>query len=328
MKKFVILITLAAIIFVSCSKENGMKTPKSFTKQDLEELNKFRPNEDVLADVYHSFRSEIKESKESSFKATIDPIDRPIDEVAWLLDVVTNTELGFKNDSIEELFFDTIQIVFSNKSFTGEGLPIIDGNDLADAYLSFANTVNQNSSQGFLLWATRVEITEVGNENSEIEIIAAGGPKAFKGYLRVLPPGVDPEPFPSGTSYSMAMAAIKYNIRCHEDEFTYLASGWIIEYYNSFMKSWYNTGPGGFDNRIAHSLGSCSSGLLIGEVLNNYLMSTKEVIDENNPNGNNDKIIGHLEFYCSEFSTPIQNFKSEHMLVFNIYKFTYVGLPD
>lgn len=294
----------------------------------MEKLNKYRPSEDKLASVYHSFVKEIKPSA-ANYKTGIDPVDRPLDETVWLLDVTTNTELGFKNDSIEELFIDTLRIVFNNKSFTPDGIPVIDGNEIVSVYTNFENSVNQNLSQGFLLWATQVEITAINADESEVEIITAGGSKGETetGYWKLLTPGVDPDPFPSGTSYTMALSALHFNIRCHERDYSYLGSGWIIEFVNDFDKSWY-IGPGNYDNRIAHHIGYCYTGTLSGSNLNNYLLSTKDVIDENNPNGNNDLVVGYLEINCLNFQSPINGYNSEHMLIFNIYKLTYVGVPD
>ena len=70
--------------------------------------------------------------------------------------------------------------------------------------------------------------------------------------------------------------------------------------------------------------------LLISDsaTLNNYLFSTKDVIDENNPNGYNGYVVGYLDMYCFDFLSPVQGINSEHNLVFNIYKLTYVGNPD
>ena len=325
MRILLILTVVATIFIVGCSKEKSTEVQKQVKQTDLEELNNFRPDEDKLASVYHSFAKEIKPNV-ADYKSAIEPVDRPLDETVWLLNATSNTELGFQNDSIEELFFDTLQIVLNNKSINNEGIPVIDGNEIVSIYTDFKNSVEQNSSQGFLLWATKVEVIEISDEESEIEFITAGGPKGSPGYWKLLPPGVDPTAFPSGTSYSMAQAALAYEIKVHYPDWSFLGPGWIIEFYNSFPKSWY-IGPGNFDNRIAHHIGKCNNGMLSGTTLNNYLFSTKDVIDENNPNGANDFIVGYLTLNCWNFPWTINGHWSEHIIGFYIYKLTYVGLP-
>jgi hypothetical protein len=70
---------------------------------------------DVLPDIYHSFRKEIKGIKNlNRTKASIDPVDRNVAEAAWLIETVINNNLGFTNDSISETFLDTVQIIFTN----------------------------------------------------------------------------------------------------------------------------------------------------------------------------------------------------------------------
>jgi hypothetical protein len=323
MKNLLILLAFT-IIFYGCSKDKGTEVPRNFKQTDLEKLNKYRPDEDNLASVYHSFVKEIKQSA-ANYKTGIDPVDRPLDETVWLLDVTTNTELGFKNDSIEELFIDTLRIVFNNKSFTPDGIPVIDGNEIVSVYTDFENSVNQNLSQGFLLWATQVEITGITADESEIEIITAGGSEGF-GLIMPLPPGVDPPPFSPGTWFNMYNGAIDYRQQIKRPGYIKLAPGWIMEYYNNVHKSWY-IGPGQYDNRIAHSTGNCFTGLLSGSSVNNYLYGEKEVIDENNPNGWNDFIVAYFFITCFDQS-PTGGMNSWHFIDLNIYKLTYVGIPD
>lgn len=325
MKNLLILTTVAAILFFGCSKEKGTEVPQNFKQTDLENLNKYRPNEDKLASVYHSFVKEIKPNA-ANYKSGIDPVDRPLDEAVWLLDVTTNTELGFKNDSIEELFIDTLTIVLNNKSFTAEDIPIIDGDEIVSVYTDFKNSVEQNSNQGFLLWATKVNATSISADESEIEIITAGGSKGAPGYWKLLPPGEDPDPFPSGSYFTMAQSAIQYNIRCHETEYSYLGPGWTIESSNFFGRSWWN--GGNIDNRVAHGAYTCSYGPINLTTLNNFLFSTKDVIDQFNPNGYDNKVVGYFNMYCFNFDPPISGNYSEHILEFYIYKITYIGDPS
>ena len=195
-----ILALFAGILLASCSKEQSVKTPKSFTKAELENLNKYRPAEDVLPDVYHSFRKEIEEMKESTYKTTIDPTDRPVDEAVWLLEALTNANWGFNNDSIEELYIDTIQLIFNNESFTSDGIPIINGLDIVQSYTSLETSIIDNNNVGHLFWATRIDIIDFTTDQTSIEIINAGGPKSddLGAIITPLPPGTNIEPFPSG----------------------------------------------------------------------------------------------------------------------------------
>ncbi|MEZ5082604.1 MAG: hypothetical protein R2750_04035 [Bacteroidales bacterium] len=114
----------------------------------MEKLNKYRPAEEILPEVYHSFKKEVKEMKTLDFKSTIEPIDRRVDEAVWLLEAATNADFGFKSDSIEEVYIDTIQIVFNNKSLSSEGIPIIDGNEIITTFADIENSIVEDENVG------------------------------------------------------------------------------------------------------------------------------------------------------------------------------------
>jgi hypothetical protein len=294
-------------------------------------LNNYKPDKETLPDMYRSFRNEIKVVKKTEMKSGIEPVDRLVTEAVWLLDATTNTELGFKYDSIEELFEDTLKITFNNKSFSPDGIPIVDGYEIVAAYIQFENKIIQDLFYNELLWATRAEISAITEETTEVNLISAGGPKGVTGKILPLPPGVNPEPFPEGTSYTMYYDAIYNWARIKAPGVFWPGPDYVWYYHNWQTQSWYNDGPpNGFDNRIAHSMGTCQTGTISGALVNEYLFSEKEVIDENNPNGFYGLIIGYFQIYCMDFPNPITPglIRSQHVIFEEIYEVVYIGDPD
>jgi len=341
MKNLLILTMLAAIILSGCSKEQNVKTPKSFTEVELENLNKYRPPKDVLPEVYHSFRKEVKEMKEAGYKSTIDPVDRPVDEAVWLLEVTTNADFGFVKDSIEELFIDTLVFTLNNKSVLPSGVPVIDGDEIVATFQNIENTILQNDESGYLFWATKISITDINDSQTTFSMINAGGPESEGIQLIITPlgPGAEIEPFAPGyTNYAgipgtlMVYAERDYWNRIRASEFA-LDPGYVLEYKYNFYKSAYideNT----TEERLLYDYGECASYLIPTSEFNEYLFSSKEVIDENNPHVSHPElIIAWFRWNCWEFDAytpwPGGGYASfpwfEHSIEFDVYETIYVG---
>jgi len=334
-KKTLILMAVAAIVCIgiliinACSKSDLPNNERvHFSSTDILEMNNYKPDKESIRDLYRSFRNEIKAMKEAEFKSTIDPIDREITEAVWLLDATTNTELGFKNDSIEELFEDTLKIIFTNKSFNPEGIPVIDGDEIVAAYLQFENKVIQNLIYNNLLWAAKAEISEITEETTEVNLILVEGPKGVTGKILPFPPGVDPQAFPAGTSWNMSEGAARYYGQIKAPGRFWPGPNYIWYYQYPQAQDWYDDGPGYHDDRVAHSTGTCETGIISGSLVNYYLFGEKEVIDENNPNGFNGYFIGYFEIYCLNFPDPIGTINSQHVLYEEIYESVYIGDPQ
>ncbi|MBC8487872.1 MAG: hypothetical protein H8D45_17730 [Bacteroidetes bacterium] len=338
MKNLLILALIAVVFLIGCNKEQVTVKKKDFAKANLEELNKYRPDEQNLPDVYHSFKKEIKEMKETAYKTTIDPVDRPVDEAVWLLDAVINTELGFKSDSIAEVFVDTIEIVFTNKYFTPEGIPVIDGNEIVNAYQGIENSINQNANVGDLFWATKINITEINSTETKAEMINVGGSEG-DGLSRIITPllpGTPIDPFPSGywtyagdCSDYMCNAESDYWNKIRQPGYFTLSSDYIVEFYY-----YYATTPYGGEDRLLWDYGDPATYPLSTNELNYWLNNMKEVIDEANPRPSNpDLIIGYFHIYTACYEpgtqTPAGNISVlpwfQQYPGLWIYQITYVG---
>jgi hypothetical protein len=235
------------------------------------------------------------------------------------------SRLGFKNDSIEELFTDTLIITFNNKSFNSNNIPIIEGNAIVDAYLNFEYSVNQNLQYDELLWATRLEIKEINDETTVVFLISTGGPKGMMGLIMPLAPGVDPIPYPAGTSFSMLNGAPLYNGRLKAPGQFMIGPGYILDFYSVSHASFYIS-LGYYNYGIAHSTGSCSTGIISGNEVNEFLFGTKDIIDYYNPNGYNNFIIGYFYMYCFD-DIQVQQWKSWHTIDMYIYEVIPIGDP-
>ena len=334
------------LLIVSCSKENANESSKDFSNMDYKKLNDYSPAKDVLPDVYHGFKKEVKEFKETEYKSTIDPVDRPVDEAVWLLEAGINGEFGFKNDSIEELFIDTTYFVLSNKSINQEGTPIIDGTELVEKFNELESEISENNNIGHLFWISHLEINAITEYSTVIEMVSAGGPESESLGRLLIPkgPGSELEPFPSnysdfvGHPYPVPpypydyMVYYEYDLwdRIRAPGIFYLDDGWSATYSGHITISQGN----GYSN-VFWDDGSCNSYTIDATKANQLLPIYKNYIDINNPINNPDLMIGYFETNCWNYSstTPDPTGATGSIwfqLVVNIdmYNIEYVGLEE
>lgn len=268
-----------------------------------------------------------------------------------------NRNYGFKNDSIEYLVIDTALLNISIKSFSNEGMPIIDGGDLLFIYNEIESTILNNLENGFVFWSIAL-ITEDYNENEvKVSIISAGGPKSNAKFL-ISPtaPGTPLQLFGindllwAGNSPDYPGGGVFHpqNMRANYRYFEKISHGsphffhrdYVYTYYYAHFISAYPI-AGNPELRIFWDFGWCGMYQMNSTVLNQFLISTKAVIDEMNPlyNGHPDLTIGWFYIYCWDvicYSPPCPNPINvsgtqtwfTHRYVGQIYRRTYVGADD
>jgi len=341
MKNLVYLILLMLLI-VSCSKENANESYKDFSTMDYKKLNDYSPAKDVLPDVYHGFKKEVKEFKETEYKSTIDPVDRPVDEAVWLLEAGINGEFGFKNDSIEELFIDTTYFVLSNKSINQEGTPIIDGTELVEKFNELESEISENNNIGHLFWISHLEINAITEYSTVIEMVSAGGPESESLGRLLIPkgPGSELEPFPSNYSdfagtYASPdyMAFYEYDLwdRIRAPGIFYLDDGWVATYTGQHLTI---SQANGYSD-VFWAKGHCNSYIINSSIANQVMEDYKDYIDANNPINNPDLMIGFFEMNCWEYDDWVPyptggNGLDWFQIAINIdyYNLEYVGLEE
>lgn len=304
---------------------------------DYKKLNDYSPAKDVLPDVYHGFKKEVKEFKETEYKSTIDPVDRPVDEAVWLFETVVNNTLGF-NDSIEVENRDTITIVLDNIGFSNSGVPIIEGNSLVNEFQNFENTVFSKQQENVLLYLVDATIINISQSNSIIQLGIVEGEKGNVQFIFTpRPPGFQIDPFPIGynqkagtVASTMSYAEIDYWHKIVAPGLFVPGPGWILESDgdNNF------TPLGGWTSLLWDD-GSPESYTLYNNELNYYLYKTKELIDANNPVSDPERIIGY--FSIGSYQLPANSYKPdgslsvlpwfEHGVYIHWYKWVWVGLP-
>lgn len=338
MKKFVSLALIASTLLWGCTKVETIETAKPVGNLDLKTLDDYRPSDQNISDVYLSFKEELKLVKnESALKDGFEAVDRPVDEAVWLIETATNTEFAFMTDSIENIGENTTYIVLNNKSFTPEGVPIIDGNELLGEYTNIESTIEQRAQNDLLFWIMKMEITEVTNETTTVKMTSVEGEKSSTAWMAIpksQTTGI--EPFPDGTTNwagdcndEMVYAELAYFNKIKSNMVPSLRLGYIFE----FVTVPPIPSPLQGETRLLWAYGSGPEWYPLNtEQLNYYLFGMKEIIDELQPT-----TPGHFIAYFHVYTwciappsyTPAGNYTYqwwfEQVVTPWIYKQTYVG---
>lgn len=324
---FIVLMTLNG-----CQKTENR--PYANPDQLIADLNSFDPSNDVASKLASSF---IAQRKKPSLKSTID--DKGLDEGIWLTEAFVNYEKGFKKDSIEYLVIDTTLYTVPIESWS-EGIPVIDGAELNNLNDFMIDRINTNEQNEFLFWATYINIIDIEQDIAQLEIINAGGPRSYTRRTVIQPklPGADLMPFEDGYTtragyggYSMQYAEKDFWDRISTPE-SYFDSEIALVLVSQYYKSAY-IAPGVADSRLFWNYGTCESYWMNSDELNQYLLSSKELIDENNPAATTDEyVIGYFHWNCWNNdcypdwcftpgnSGPYYGHWFEHAVSFYIYK--------
>ncbi len=341
-----IFIFVIFMMFYSCSKNNNFINEKETREQKLLILNKFEPNSATVSTLFSNFKKEYL-LYQSDLKSGVAPTDLRVDEAVWLMEALVNQQYGFKADSIEYTVFDTTEIELTHKYFDTDGTPVIDGNEIQDELANLTESIELNNSNDYLFWATRIEIVGINETETALLLININGPLGGQnGFFIPKSPGTYIPPFPDGTS---AIAGCESVYLCGAEDLFYgkicapgpvmFGSNYVATYQYSFYKSAY-IGPGMAEDRIFWDFGICESYTMNTAQLNQYLYSSKDVIDENNP-----IVIPELHLFIGFFSFNSLNVYSptgtpypggqltynhwfEHFITFQIYKLTEINSEE
>jgi len=236
------------------------------------------------------------------------------------------------------------------KSYNSEGIPIIDGDIILQKYYDIENTITMNDENGFSFWSLALIVVEINEFEAEVMSVSSGGPKSNKRYLITpLPPGTpmtlfdDDEWLWAGGSMHPQNTRANY---VYYDRINGLGPYYPLDphivytYFYSFYKSAY-IAPGVAESRIFWDYGMCEYRKMYGSELNQYLMSTKDLIDEYNPqyNGSSTEDLFIGWFYIECWNIPCENIPCpspgpsngmswfEHAYTAQIYRKTYIGPP-
>ncbi|OYT14158.1 MAG: hypothetical protein B6I19_01385 [Bacteroidetes bacterium 4572_114] len=285
---------------------------------DLDAVNNFNPDKSVIPDLYNSFRTAVqaKNNSNNNFKDGFIAEDKPLDESLWLLETSLNTNYGFRQDSFVDFTTNVFEFTINNKSINANGMPVIDGQDLVDVYCEMVETVGYTGSENKFFRLGVVEVSQVTTETSSVILESESG---FY-WAGVMPPWIDPEPFPASViSMHSTAAAEAYRVKINNE------TGLLPWQHNPdyIITVWYH-GYDGFNNPELWSKPSYSdcTHLLFNDTLNHYLFSTKEFIDLLNPINDPNKWMGRVNIYCFWDHNAI---KACHTVVPYILTRVYVG---
>lgn len=352
-KKYQSIVLFTLLLLFSCSKIDETSNEFNINKsKNLKKVTEFSLSSELAREVFYGFASEVNDKDRT--KNIIIPQDRTIDEAIWLLGALINRSYGFKNDSIEYLVIDTISLKIPIKSFNSEGMPIIDGSVLLSEYNEIEANIIANIENDFVFWSIAL-IAEDYNENEvEVSILSAGGPKSTVNRLITPTPPGTPMPlfdvndwlwagnspeYPGGGVYhpQSMRANYRYFEKMSQGSPHYFDPEYVYTYYYTQFKSAYPS-AGSPELRIFWDYGMCGMYQMNGATLNQFLVSTKAVIDEMNPpyHGHQDLVIGWFYIYCWDIicydppcPNPINVWGSQtwftHRYVGQVYRRTYVG---
>lgn len=348
-KKSILLIILAS--FFSCDKSYE-RTTNIFADKNatLQKISKYRPSVNIARDLYFGFTTEVNTSKHD-LKNIVSLEDRSIDEVIWLIGAAINRNYGFVKDSIEYLVIDTAYHILPIKSFNSDGMPIIDGENIVNKYSEIEANINLNDENGFSFWSLALMVEDYTDNEILIMSVSSGGPMSNARFLITpIPPGTPMTLFNendwlwAGSSPDQGIshpnnetASYAFFLKYSQGSPIYFDNDWVYTFYSWHDRTAY-INPGVADERIFWDYGYAGARKMYGPELNQYLLSTKQVIDEMNPSyhGYPDLVVGWFYIYkwdvpCSNPPCPspadIYGYRSwfTHRYYGQVYQRTYVG---
>lgn len=348
----ILFITLLLLSLTSCQKLIDTRIDRTFsTDRLLQEINEFNPSNDKARILFYGFENEIR-SSDNLMKSLVNAEDRVLGEAIWVIGATINKNYGFKKDSIEYLVIDTLFNSIPIKSFNSDGLPIIDGQIILQFYSDIECAIVSNEQDGFSFWSLALIVDAIDENEAEVMSIRSGGPKSnTRRYLITpLPPGTELPLFEdddwlwagNATMHAPEMRAsyVFWDRINGLGPFVPLDPEYVYTYFYSHSIDAY-IAPGVAESRILWDYGRCGYRKIYGPELNQYLLSTKNLIDENNPryNGNQteDLLIGWFYIYCQDFicySPPCPSPGTSYFMdwfshdyFYQVFRRTYIGPP-
>ncbi|MCB2207301.1 MAG: hypothetical protein KQH67_03300 [Bacteroidetes bacterium] len=292
MKNLILLSGVLLIVLTNCNKKDVEFKTDLKKINIIKEINEFKPNSNEGVVLYKEFVNEI-EIKENGLR-NIEPVDKLASEAVWQFQTTLNSFHGFPFRMARkfEKVIDTY--TYEIKSYGVGGMPILDGNDIYMHYVSKRNETISNNNDSVAFWCCFVEVDTLDLNNDELRLQITS--IRAQNFPYILPPGVDPIPFPDYTCMYACYPSYcdgkywKSAAEEYEKKIEFWGPPPEYEPYNYYidLHSMNGFGPDspGINGRLYKSVITYYILDTDGEdELNGYLMSTKEVIDENNYTG-------------------------------------------
>lgn len=325
----------ALILIISCAKEKtALLDESNLSLQVIKKINEYDPPKNIASDKFSRFTrtknaGTLKNSNE----------DIRLDEGMWLTEAYVNFEKGFRNDSIESVSIDTTRYTLEIKDWVDQ-IPIVEGNHIDALIDTIILRIEIDRNSEYLFWATYLEVENISEEFVNLYVVNAGGPKSNtrKTVLSPEKPGEYLQPFPVG--YSTKAGYLPYAMLWAERDFWektageegYIDGRFTLVLVSNFLKCAYIS-PGVADPRLFWAYGGCESYVMNSQQPNQYLISSKQLIDDNNPIvSTEDLVIGYYHWYCfntgnstgpSPDSQWTSNHWFQHCIDFFIYRKVY-----
>lgn len=336
---------ISLISLISCTKdkltthiENVLPINKSSKVDLIRKLNEYSPANNIASEKFSTF-TKIKNS--GTLKNSSEDIR--LDEGVWLTEAYVNFEKGFRDDSIERVSMDTTRYILEIKNWDGQ-YPIIE-NESFDALIdTILLRIEIDRRSDYMFWATYIEVETIDEDNATLLVINASGPKSSSRATALSPkvPGTYLQPFPYGynTQAGYPSVAMLWAERDFWDKIAgekyYIDGHYTLVLVSHFTKSAY-IAPGVANPKLFWGYGSCESYWMNSQQLNQYLLSSKQLIDENSPIvAIDDLIIGYFHWYCFNTGNTIgpspdsqwtNKLWFQHLIDFFIYKKVYYNPP-
>jgi hypothetical protein len=302
----VLAFTILVLVTFSCKKsEIKQPTETNLTNTELaKKINNFMPDEANMGSVYRKFIS-THVNNDNTLKTSL--TDGVADTTLWNIETYLNTTYGFKIDTPYYQHSNYEEIInFTVTDYSGS-VPVLDGDELS----SFINEKNlefldeNTDNDNIYILNTTLEFDEVRDGKAYVTMNVVLGTN----YWGVYPPGYDPENFPNFTCMYAVRAGecsdewwLGAN-REYEKRYEYRTK--IIPANNNEI--WVNVSIGGVschDEDRLWSMPWITDDYILStsgnDELNQYLQSTKDVVDDYNPGGWNGLFLGNIWVYKSQ----------------------------
>lgn len=300
----------------------------------ISRINDFKPDRDDYAKVYRNFVAEKKLAMDNSRSGAA--ADERIDTARWNMETYLNSEYGFRIDTgyFENEVVDTTYLTINSYD---DGIPVVDGDELASFISEKESEISAENSDSDSIYFWCGTLTVGGILGGQVQIITSI--VTHVNFHGVYPPGWDPDNFPSYTcmkAWTLAEhdcggdtwfgGANKQYIKKYRCGAS-MSANYIMVYVNTWFKAPTNPGVNG---RLWYKE-YFNPGYMLetsnGDELNQYLQSTKDLIDDLNPNGSYNRYLGNpvIEWHSDYISYPQCH---GHLLRYSIFEKVYIGYPD
>ncbi len=339
MKTQILLIITALTMLgaVSCKKGSNYSSLNDDQNKNnvINKINQFKPTEGEMGNVYYRFIAK-KDLNMNNLKN--DFLDQQIDSAIWNIETYLNTTYGFRSSDTcykESEIIDTL--TFAIKGFNNS-IPLVDGEEIGNFLILNENNIIKENSDGDNIdfWCNFIDVIDISDGKVTITMNTVRSIR----YFGVYPPGFNPQNFThytcmqavgravcNGKNWGGANFEYERRIEIHDGS-VFVSPGYIMVYDYAFYKGMYSPGVNGRlwhvnqYNRLDYNMSTSPP----ADELNTYLQSTKDVVDDFNPQGVSDRFLGNIYIYGATQNSNMP-YTSYHMINFYIFKRVAVGLP-